>query len=196
MTGLREIAKVHEGEFRLTPNQNVIIARVEEDKKQEIDELVEQYGLTDGRYNSALRRNSMACVAFPTCGLAMAESERYLPSLIDKMDDVIDEAGLQDEEIVIRMSGCPNGCSRPALSEIGFIGKGPGKYNMYLGGGFTGNRLNKLYKENIGEEEILGTIKPMLFEYAKERQENEHFGDYVIRAGYIEEVQSGLDFHS
>jgi len=196
MTGLREIAKVHEGEFRLTPNQNVIIACVEEDKKQEIDELVEQYGLTDGRYNSALRRNSMACVAFPTCGLAMAESERYLPSLIDKMDDVIDEAGLQDEEIVIRMSGCPNGCSRPALSEIGFIGKGPGKYNMYLGGGFTGNRLNKLYRENIGEEEILGTIKPMLFEYAKERQENEHFGDYVIRAGYIDAVQSGLDFHS
>ncbi|WP_273834386.1 assimilatory sulfite reductase (NADPH) hemoprotein subunit [Guptibacillus sedimenti] len=196
MTGLREIAKVHTGDFRLTPNQNLIIANVAEEKKAEIEELVAAYGLTDGKQNSALRRNSMACVAFPTCGLAMAEAERYLPSLIDKIEEIVDEAGLREEEIVIRMSGCPNSCSRPTLGEIAFIGKAPGKYNMYMGAGFVGDRLSKLYKENIGEEEILASLKPILFNYAKEKEENEHFGDYVIRAGYVEEVRSGLDFHS
>lgn len=196
MTGLREIAKIHTGDFRLTPNQNLVIANVTNEKKDEIVELVEKYGLTEGKNYSALRRNSMACVAFPTCGLAMAESERYLPSLVDKIELILDEVGLSEEEIVIRMTGCPNGCARPALAEIAFIGKAPGKYNMYLGGGFSGGRLNKLYRENIGEEEILEALRPILFQYAKERQENEHFGDYVIRAGYIEEVRSGLDFHT
>ncbi|WP_404404349.1 assimilatory sulfite reductase (NADPH) hemoprotein subunit [Jeotgalibacillus malaysiensis] len=196
MTGLREIAKVHEGEFRLSPNQNLIIARVTDAKREEIEALIEKYGLTDGRSHSALRRNSMACVAMPTCGLAMAESERYLPTLVDKLEDILDEAGLREEEIVIRMSGCPNGCSRPALAEIAFIGKAPGKYNMYLGGGFTGNRLNRLYRENIGEEEILDTLRPLFIEYATEREEGEHFGDFVIRAGHVKAVQSGLDFHS
>ncbi|WP_347551151.1 assimilatory sulfite reductase (NADPH) hemoprotein subunit [Pseudalkalibacillus hwajinpoensis] len=195
-TGLREIAKAHNGDFRLTPNQNLIIANVTEEKRSEIEDLVEQYGLTDGKKNSALRQNSMACVAFPTCGLAMAEAERYLPSLIDKIEVIVDEAGIRDEEIVIRMSGCPNSCSRPTLGEIAFIGKGPGKYNMYLGAGFVGDRLSKLYRENIGEEEILQSLKPILFNYAKEKEEKEHFGDYVIRAGYVKEVRSGLDFHS
>lgn len=196
MTGLREIAKIHTGDFRLTPNQNIIIANVTSQKKRKINELVGKYGLTEGKHYSALRRNSMACVAFPTCGLAMAESERYLPLLLDEIESILEEAGLREEEIVIRMSGCPNGCSRPALAEIAFIGKAPGKYNMYLGGGFTGDRLNKLYRENIGEEEILNTLRPILFQYVKERQEGERFGDYVIRAGYIEEVHSGLDFHN
>ncbi|WP_026700820.1 assimilatory sulfite reductase (NADPH) hemoprotein subunit [Salibacterium aidingense] len=195
MTALREIAKIHTGEFRLSPNQNLIIGNVTSQKKKKINELVEQYGLSDGKRDSALRRNAMACVAFPTCGLAMAESERYLPSLIDKLEGIVEEAGLQDNEITIRMTGCPNGCARSTLGEIGFIGKAPGKYNMYLGGGFAGERLNKLYRENIGEEEILNTLRPILFEYAKERDEEEHFGDYVIRAGYVEAVHSGLQFH-
>ncbi|MFB4164135.1 assimilatory sulfite reductase (NADPH) hemoprotein subunit [Alteribacillus sp. JSM 102045] len=196
MTGLREIAKVHTGDFRLTPNQNLIISNVTSQKKSKINELVEKYGLSDGKRDSALRRNSMACVAFPTCGLAMAESERYLPSLIDKLEVIMEEAGLRDDEITIRMTGCPNGCARPTLGEIGFIGKAPGKYNLYMGAGFAGERLNKLYRENIGEEEILETLRPILFEYAKERNEGEHFGDYVIRTGYVKEVQSGLDFHN
>lgn len=196
MTGLREIAHVHTGEFRLTANQNLIISNVTEKNKVKIDALVEKYGLTDGKENSALRQNSMACVALPTCGLAMAEAERYLPELVSKIEDTLDEAGLRDEEIIIRMSGCPNSCSRPALGEIGFIGKAPGKYNMYLGAGFAGDRLNKLYRENIGEEEILATLKPIFFQFAKERQENEHFGDFVIRSGYVAEVTSGLNFHS
>lgn len=195
-TAIREIAKIHTGDFRLSPNQNLVIANVTSQKKKVINELVEKYGLTEGANYSALRRNSMACVALPTCGLAMAESERYLPSLIDKIELILDEAGLKEEEIVIRMSGCPNGCSRPGLAEIAFIGKAPGKYNMYLGGGFTGDRLNKLYRENIGEEEILNTLRPILVHYQEERQEGEHFGDFVIRTGYVEEVYSGLDFHS
>lgn len=195
MSGLREIAKVHSGDFRLTPNQNLIIGNVTSEKKQEIEQLIQAYGLTDGTSYSALRRNSMACVAFPTCGLAMAESERYLPTLLDKIELILDEAGLRDEEIVIRMTGCPNGCARPALAEIAFIGKAVGKYNMYLGGGFSGNRLNKLYRENIGETEILEELRPILNRYAKERKEGEHFGDFVIRAEYVKEVRSGLDFH-
>lgn len=196
MTGLREIAKVHKGDFRLTPNQNLIIADVDAAEKDRIDALVKQYGLTDGKENSALRRSSMACVAFPTCGLAMAESERYLPSLIDKLETVLDEAGLREEEIIIRMTGCPNGCARPSLGEIAFIGKAPGKYNLYLGASFTGDRLNKLYRENIGEAEILAELTPILQSYAKERLPGEHFGDYVIRAEYIKEVTSGLNFHT
>ncbi|MFZ3577472.1 assimilatory sulfite reductase (NADPH) hemoprotein subunit [Virgibacillus sp. DJP39] len=195
-TGLREIAKAHTGDFRLTANQNLIIANVTSRKKKEIKELVEKYGMTAGENHSALRRNSMACVAFPTCALAMAESERYLPSLVDKIEVILDEAGLNEQEIVIRMSGCPNGCSRPALAEIAFIGKAPGKYNMYLGGGFTGDRLNSLYRENIAEEEILEILRPILIAYGKERNVGEHFGDYVVRAGYVEEVLSGLDFHA
>ncbi|UUZ80165.1 assimilatory sulfite reductase (NADPH) hemoprotein subunit [Paenibacillus sp. P26] len=196
MTGLREIAKVHTGDFRLTPNQNLIIANVSPQKKKKIEEFIAEYRLTDGAHFSALRRNSMACVALPTCGLAMAESERYFPTLLDKIEPMLSDAGLQDEDIVIRMTGCPNGCARPMLAEIAFIGKAPGKYNLYLGGGFAGNRLNKLYKENIGEAEILDSLRPIIDHYAKERREGEHFGDFVIRAGYVKEVRSGQDFHS
>ncbi|KXZ17606.1 assimilatory sulfite reductase (NADPH) hemoprotein subunit [Bacillus nakamurai] len=195
MTGLREIAKVHTGDFRLTSNQNLIIGNVTSQKKKQISELIEQYGLSDGRQHSALRRSSMACVALPTCGLAMAEAERYLPKLIDKIEEIMDENGLRDEEITIRMTGCPNGCARHALGEIGFIGKAPGKYNMYLGAAFDGSRLSKMYRENIGEEEILSELRTILPRYAKEREEGEHFGDFVIRAGMIKATTDGTNFH-
>lgn len=195
MTGLREIAKVHTGDFRLTSNQNLIIGNVSSQKKKQISALIEQYGLTDGWQHSALRRSSMACVALPTCGLAMAEAERYLPKLIDKIEDIVDENGLRDEEITIRMTGCPNGCARHALGEIGFIGKAPGKYNMYLGAAFDGSRLSKMYRENIGEEEILNELRTILPRYAKEREEGEHFGDFVIRAGIIKATSDGTNFH-
>lgn len=196
MTGLREIAQVHNGDFRLTGNQNLIVANVSSHKKKKIEELIKRYGLTDGNHYSALRRNSMACVALPTCGLAMAESERYLPTLLDKIDVILEENGLREEDIVIRMTGCPNGCARPMLAEIAFIGKAPGKYNMYLGGGFSGHRLNKLYKENIGEAEILDSLRPIMKQYAQEREQGEHFGDFVIRAGYVKEVLDGQQFHA
>ncbi|OME94995.1 MULTISPECIES: assimilatory sulfite reductase (NADPH) hemoprotein subunit [Paenibacillus] len=196
MTGLREIAQIHNGDFRLTANQNLIVANISSHKKKKIEELIKRYGLTDGHYYSALRRNSMACVALPTCGLAMAESERYLPTLLDKIDVILEENGLREEDIVIRMTGCPNGCARPMLAEIAFIGKAPGKYNMYLGGGFSGHRLNKLYKENIGEAEILGSLRPIMKQFAQEREQGEHFGDFVIRAGYVKEVLDGQQFHA
>ncbi|MGG1573545.1 assimilatory sulfite reductase (NADPH) hemoprotein subunit [Fictibacillus sp. NRS-1165] len=194
-TGLREIAKIHTGDFRLTANQNLIIANISTEKKKEISELMEHYGLTDGKHHSALRRSSMACVALPTCGLAMAEAERYLPVLIDKIEAIVDENGLRNEEITIRMTGCPNGCARHALGEIGFIGKAPGKYNMYLGAAFDGSRLSKMYRENIGEEEILSELRVLLSSYAKDRQEGEHFGDFVIRTGVVKEVTDGTNFH-
>ncbi|MEK5185813.1 assimilatory sulfite reductase (NADPH) hemoprotein subunit [Solibacillus sp. FSL R5-0691] len=194
-TGLREIAKVHTGVFRLTPNQNLLIADVTPQKKTVIDKLLKAYNITDGAHYSALRRNSIACVSLPTCGLAMAEAERYLPTLITKIDEILGDNGLRETEIGIRMSGCPNGCSRAAMGEIGFIGKGPGKYNLYLGGDFKGQRLNKIYKENIGEEEILNILAPIFSEYAKERFEGEHFGDFTIRKGYVEAVTDGRQFH-
>ncbi|MDR6551198.1 assimilatory sulfite reductase (NADPH) hemoprotein subunit [Paenibacillus qinlingensis] len=196
MTGLREIAKIHTGDFRLTSNQNLIVGNVSAQKKKKIEEIIKEHGITDGLHFSALRRNSMACVAFPTCGLAMAESERYLPSLITKVEAILEGVGLREQEITIRMTGCPNGCARPMLAELAFIGKAAGKYNMYLGGGFAGNRLNKLYKENIGESEILDSLQTIIPHYAKERQSDEHFGDFVIRAGYVKEVRSGQDFHA
>jgi len=195
-TGLKEIAKIHQGDFRLTANQNLVIGSVTSHKKKKINELIQQHGLSDGANYTALRRNSMACVAFPTCGLAMAESERYLPSLLDKIEPMLQEVGLAEEDIVIRMTGCPNGCARPALAEIAFIGKAPGKYNMYLGGGFAGDRLSKLFKENIGESEILDSLSPIIKHYAADRRTGEHFGDFVIRSGYVKEVRSGLDFHA
>ncbi|UOQ49973.1 assimilatory sulfite reductase (NADPH) hemoprotein subunit [Gracilibacillus caseinilyticus] len=195
LTALREIANVHTGDFRLTPNQNLVIANVTAQKKKQINEFIEAYGITEGKNYSGLRRNSMACVAFPTCGLAMAESERYLPSLIDKIEGLLEAEGLKEEEIVIRMTGCPNGCARPGLAEIAFIGKAPGKYNFYLGGSFIGDRLNQLYRENIGEEEILATLKEIFHDYATNRNENEHFGDFVVRKEYVDEVNDGRKFH-
>ncbi|OMP66728.1 assimilatory sulfite reductase (NADPH) hemoprotein subunit [Domibacillus epiphyticus] len=195
MTGLREIAKIHNGEFRLTANQNLILSNVSSQKKKQISQLIEQYGLTDGKHYSAIRRSSIACVALPTCGLAMAEAERYLPTLMDKIEEIVDENGLRDKEITIRMTGCPNGCARHALGEIGFIGKAPGKYNMYLGAAHDGSRLSKMHRENIGEEEILNELRVLLPRYAKERQEGEHFGDFVIRAGIINATTDGTNFH-
>lgn len=196
MTGLREIAKVHDGDFRLTPNQNLIIGKVTEEEKPVIEALLAKYQISDGRHTSALRRNSIACVALPACGLAMAESERYLPSLIDKLELLLEKLGLAEEEIVIRMSGCPNGCSRAAIAEIGLIGKAPGRYNLHLGGSFQGNRLSVLYKENIAEAEILSTLEGLFEDFAKHRLEGERFGDFVVRQGYVPAVTDGLQFHS
>lgn len=196
MTGLREIAKIHEGRFFMTPNQNLVISDITPTKKRKIQSLITKYKLTDGKHYSALRRNSIACVSLPTCGLAMAEAERYLPSLITKIEEILDESGLHEQEINIRMSGCPNGCSRAAIGEIGFIGKGPGKYNMYLGAAFNGSRLNKIYKENVDEATILQELRTIIPHYAKERLEGERFGDFVIRANYVEATTDGTNFHA
>ncbi|MGI8739424.1 MAG: assimilatory sulfite reductase (NADPH) hemoprotein subunit [Gammaproteobacteria bacterium] len=196
MTGLREIAKMHKGDFRVTANQNLIIASIPEKQKTQIERLIKKYKLDDGAGHSALRVNSMACVALPTCGLAMAESERYLPSLITKLEEVVLDAGLRDDTITLRMTGCPNGCARPYIAEIGFVGKSVGHYNVYLGAGFHGQRLGKLYREGITEDKILAELTPIIKRYAKEREDGEHFGDFVLRKEYVKEVKAGREFHA
>ncbi|MFC5067674.1 NADPH-dependent assimilatory sulfite reductase hemoprotein subunit [Flaviflagellibacter deserti] len=193
MTGLREIAKIHDGEFRMTSNQNVIVSNVSKKNRKKIEAMVVEYGLTSQA--SAIRRNAMACVALPTCGLALAESERYLPSLVTKLEEMVARHGLAEEEIVVRMTGCPNGCARPYLAEIGFVGKGPGRYNLYLGAAFNGERLSKLYLEDVNETEILDALEPIITDYSKAKTPGEHFSDFVIRRGYVAATTNGPDFH-
>ncbi|WP_407524252.1 NADPH-dependent assimilatory sulfite reductase hemoprotein subunit [Methylobacterium oryzisoli] len=193
LSGLRRIAEVHQGDFRLTGNQNVIIANVPADRKPEIDALVEEYGLTTGA--GALRRNSLACVALPTCGLALAESERYLPDLVTELEESLAAHGLAEEDITIRMTGCPNGCARPFIAEIGLVGRGPERYNLYLGAAFDGSRLSKLYSEDVTAGEIRATLDPLFAAYGRDRQPGERFGDFVIRAGYVAKTINGPDFH-
>ncbi|KAG9312937.1 hypothetical protein JVU11DRAFT_6371 [Chiua virens] len=189
-TGLREIAKVHKGTFRLTSNQHLVISEVPTEEVPRIKALLAEYKLDNLNY-SGLRLSASACVAFPTCGLAMAESERYLPLLIDKVEKICEENGLRHDSIIMRMTGCPNGCARPYIAEIAFVGKAPGSYAMLLGGGYYGQRLNKIYRETVSEPEILAILQPMIKQYALERHEGEHFGDFVIRAGYIAPTTEG-----
>jgi len=193
-TGLREIAKVHRGEFRLTANQHLILSNVADEDVDRMKALMKQYKLDNIQF-SGLRLSSSACVAFPTCGLAMAESERYLPVLISKLESCLEESGLRQDSIVMRMTGCPNGCARPWLAEVAFVGKAYGAYNMYLGGGYHGQRLNKLFRSSIKEDEILAIMKPLLKRYAAEREDGERFGDFCIRAGVIKATREGRDFH-
>lgn len=194
-TGLKEIAKIHSGEFRITPNQNLIISNIPTDNKAAIKKLIIKHNISTGEQETSVRLNSLACVAFPTCSLAMAEAERYLPDLITKIEGLLDENGILDQAINVRMTGCPNGCARPFLGEIGLVGKALGKYNLYLGASYKGDRLNKLYKENIGEKQILEELGPLLSDYALTRESSEYFGDFVIRKNYINAVKNGLDFH-
>ena len=195
LTGLREIAKIHQGDFRLTANQNVIIANISPVQRPAIEELLDQYGITDCHLKSALRLNSLACVALPTCTLALAEAERYLPDLLTELEELIEENGLRHDAITIRMTGCPNGCARPFISEIGFVGRAPGRYNVYLGGGLAGQRLSKLYREGVPAEEIKPLLAPIIARYARERLDGERFGDFCIRAGYVNATVQGGDFH-
>ena len=183
MTGLRAIAEVHQGDFRLTANQNLTIGNVGEPQRPKIEMLVAQHKLSDGSRESALPRNAMACVALSMCGLAMAEAERYMPQFLNRLEQIVSEAGLPEDEIVVHMTGCPNGCARPFVAEIGLVGKALGRYNLYLGGNFAGQRLNRLYRENIDEAEILETLRPIIRRYADQRQPGERFGDFVIRVG-------------
>jgi sulfite reductase (NADPH) hemoprotein beta-component len=194
-TAMREIAEMHTGVFVMTGNQNVIIANVGAKAKPKIDAILKQHGISPFA-SSALRRNSMACVALPTCGLALAESERFLPDLVTKLEGLAERAGLKDDDIVIRMTGCPNGCARPYLAEIGLVGRNPGLYNLYLGAAFDGSRLNKLYAEDVGESQILRLLEPIFTRYAKEREEGERFGDFVIRAGLVAATKGGNCFHA
>ena len=194
LSALRETAHIHDGEFRITPNQNLIVANVPVEKQAAIEAVAREAGLLAPW--SGLRRNSMACVALPTCGLALAESERYLPDLLDALDEKLAEHGLSADDIVIRMTGCPNGCARPYLAEIGLVGKGPGRYNLYIGAAFDGARMNKLYAEDLDHVGIIAALDPLFAAYARERQKAERFGDFCIRAGYVAASGNGRDFHA
>lgn len=192
-TALREIANLNICDFRLTGNQNLILGDINTKSKKRISQILERHGILPNPI-SGLRRNSIACVSFNTCSLAFAEAERYLPSLITKIEDILSEVGLMEDEIVIRMTGCPNGCGRPYLGEIGLIGRSLGHYNLYLGAGFVGDRLNSLYKETLSEAQILSELRPLITDYANERNKGERFGDFIIRKGVVKEIKEGREF--
>lgn len=195
-TGLRKIAEIHQGDFRITANQNLVIAGVPTEQKDEIERIAREHGLIDDG-TSAQKLNSMACVSLPTCPLAMAEAERYLPTLIEKVEALLEKHGVAEDHIILRVVGCPNGCGRAMLAEAGLVGKGPGKYNLYLGGNRVGTRIPKLYRENIGEEVILSELDSLIARWATERNDDEGFGDFVIRQGVVKEVKvSVTDFHA
>jgi sulfite reductase (NADPH) hemoprotein beta-component len=187
LDGMRAIAEVHRGTIRVTPNQNLIVAGVAAEDRPAIEALLAEHGLA-GAGESAIRRNSIACVALPTCGLAMAEAERYLPDILTRIEAILAAHGLADEPVTFRISGCPNGCSRPYVAEIALTGRAPGKYNLYLGGGFHGERLNRIVRENVGEAEILNVLEDLLGRYAAERLSGERLGDFVERVAYLASV--------
>ncbi|WP_019677241.1 assimilatory sulfite reductase (NADPH) hemoprotein subunit [Arsukibacterium perlucidum] len=195
-TGLAAIAKVHQGDFRMTANQNLIIAGVPAEQKALIEQLAREHGLIDDAH-SEQRKNSMACVSFPTCPLAMAEAERYLPELVGKVEALLTKHQLADDHIVLRVTGCPNGCGRAMLAEVGLVGRAPGKYNVYLGGNKVGTRIPKLYLDNVGETQILSELDNLIGRWAVNRNSGECFGDFVIRTGVVAEVKvSKTDFHA
>jgi sulfite reductase (NADPH) hemoprotein beta-component len=195
-TALREIALIHKGTLILTGNQNVVIAQVSAEQKPLIETILKKFKIINASKISLLRQNSIACAALPYCGLAFAEAERYLPTLIDKIDKVLEANDLLKSPISIRMTGCPNGCGRPFLAEIGLVGRAPGLYNLYLGASFVGERLNKLYKEMVNEDQIIEALSPLLTEYAQTKTKDEYFGDFVIRKGYIKATTAGKNFHA
>lgn len=194
-TGLREIAKIHKGDFRMTSNQNMIIAGVAPEDKATIEGLARKHGLL-GQVLTQTRGHSIACVALPTCSLAMAEAERYFPEFIDHIDALQAKHGIGEQAIVVRMTGCPNGCARPFAAEIGLVGKAPGRYNLYLGASFEGTRLNKMHRENIQEAEILSELDSLFGRYATERNAGETFGNFTVRVGVVKAViDAAKDFH-
>ncbi|HEH9411708.1 assimilatory sulfite reductase (NADPH) hemoprotein subunit [Aeromonas salmonicida] len=195
-TGMLEIAKIHQGDFRLTANQNLIIAGVPAGEKARIEALARQYGLLDDGV-SEQRKQSMACVALPTCPLAMAEAERMLPAFVTDIEGLLTKHGLADDAIIFRVTGCPNGCGRAMLAEVGLVGKAPGRYNLHLGGNLEGTRIPRLYQENITELQILAELDRLIGRWAAERTAAECFGDFVIRTGVVAPViDSARDFYA
>ena len=191
-TALREIAQIHTGDFRLTPSQNVSIAGVTPEQKPLIDAILAKHGLSGENKQSRMRLNALSCVALPTCGLALGESERVLPEILEKFDSVLDEAGLKDDAISLRITGCPNGCARPYLAEIGFVAKAPNKYALYLGAKYNGTRLNRLVSPSISIDGAVALLTPIIKRYAVDRHEGEGFGDFCDR----EILPKDATFHS
>lgn len=193
LSGLRAIAEEHQGDFRMTCNQNLIIANVPSAQRERIDALVAEYKLDGYRRLSGIRRHVVACVALPTCGLAMAESERYVPQLLPKLEALLERHGLLDEPILLRLSGCPNGCSRPYLGEVALVGRAIGRYDLRVGADFIGQRLNRVLRENIDEADILAELDTLFARYAAERNEHERFGDFLVRSGVLPTARHAID---
>jgi sulfite reductase (NADPH) hemoprotein beta-component len=193
---LREIIARHADDFRITPNQNLVITGIDSEQRDQVLALLQSAGLDGSGHVSVIRRHSMACVALPTCGLAMAEAERYLPDLITRIEELAARHGLEDQPINIRMSGCPNGCSRPYLGEIGLVGRAPGRYNLYLGAAHNGERLNRLVLDNADETSILATIEGWLGDYASQRSSGESLGDFAVRHGLVAAVEHGSEVNA
>ncbi|MBY5948475.1 assimilatory sulfite reductase (NADPH) hemoprotein subunit [Photobacterium rosenbergii] len=196
-TGAAEIAKIHKGDFRMTANQNLIVAGVPVSEKDKIEKIARDHGLIDDGV-SEQRKNAMACVSLPTCPLAMAEAERFLPEFVTDIEQLLEKHSLpKDDNIILRVTGCPNGCGRAMLAEVGLVGKAPGRYNLHLGGNRNGTRIPKMYRENITVEQILTELDSLVGRWAKEREAGEDFGDFTIRAGIIEPVLiSKRDFYA
>lgn len=194
-TGVAEIAKIHKGDFRLTANQNLIVAGIEEEDKAAIEKIAIEHGLMSNEVTRQ-RENSMACVSFPTCPLAMAEAERFLPEFVTQVENIMAAHHVANEHIVLRVTGCPNGCGRAMLAEVGLVGKALDRYNLHLGGNRIGTRIPRMYKENISSAEILAIMDELIGRWAAERQPNEGFGDYLIRANVVKPVlNSAIDFY-
>jgi sulfite reductase (NADPH) hemoprotein beta-component len=173
---LLEIAKHNFGNFNFTNNQNIIITEIK--NRNEIENILNQYQLDNNQ--TKIKQAAIACVALNTCPLALAEAQRYMPSLLDKIEKLLEKHSLENEEISIRMTGCPNGCARPYLAEIAFVGKSLGKYNMYVGADHLGQRLNKLYKESLDEKQILQELDYLFNKYSSDKKQNETFGNFII----------------
>ncbi|MBO0356605.1 NADPH-dependent assimilatory sulfite reductase hemoprotein subunit [Hymenobacter sp. BT186] len=196
-TALREIAAFHTGDFRLTGNQNLIIANVAPEHVLSVQATLVKHGIEVAGSNlSGLRRGALACVALNTCSLAFAEAERYLPQLLTRLEESLKTYNLTEDDIVLRVTGCPNGCARPYLGEIGLVGRSVGRYNLYLGASFNGDRLNKLYKEMLDEDGLIETLNPIFADYAENREPGERFGDFTIRKGYVQATTHGQNFHA
>src|SRR5207302_5722549 len=168
-------------EVRLTASQNVLLVDVRPEDRDGMSGILKEHGVSVENPFSPTRLASMACPALPTCGLSLAESERVLPDILTRLEQLLVEVGLKDEEIVVRMTGCPNGCARPYVAEIGFVGKSPGKYQIYLGGNEASTRLNRLYKESVKLEDITNELRPLLTRFGQERAPGERFGDWCHR---------------
>jgi sulfite reductase (NADPH) hemoprotein beta-component len=185
LTGLEKIAAIHKGDFRLTANQNLIIANVPASECMNIDRLVADYHLGKALFTSPVRRDALACVSLPTCSLAMAEAERYLPAFVDRVDELLGKHGLKGIPLTVRITGCPNGCARPYLAEIGLIGRAPGRYTLRLGADAVGSRMNVVYRDNIDENAIVVALDELVGRYAAERQQGERFGDFLWRVNVL-----------
>jgi sulfite reductase (NADPH) hemoprotein beta-component len=185
LTGMEKIAAIHQGDFRLTANQNLIIANVPASECMNIDRLVADHGLGRALSTTPVRRDALACVALPTCALAMAEAERYLPGFVDRVDGLLGKHGIREIPLTVRITGCPNGCARPYLSEIALIGRAPGRYTLRLGADAVGQRLNVVYRDNIDEASIVTVLDELIGRYAAERQASERFGDFLWRVNVL-----------